>query len=199
MEWSVLQKNGDKKKDKRGSGLTLLQFIISMFIQERVQSRKGCRGQRGKGKQFKIKDLSPFWLESWSPDPVQKGEKKMIKNIFAPICCLRATMKCVARTLLNTLLAFSIVVAGLGLAGCWLQPAFDVSQYFGKSEKEIIEMLGEPSQRETLHPGPGSFCFHYVEESKIPQPLFRAFKICFSDKGLSYHFWGQTRGYDTPD
>ena len=123
----------------------------------------------------------------------------MLKKVFAPIGFLRATMKRVARTLLNGLFAFSLTAAGLALASCGLQPSFEVSPYFGKSEEEIIEMLGKPSRRETLPPGPGSFCLHYLEESNIPPPLFRAFKICFSDKGLSYHFWGQTRGYDTPD
>lgn len=107
--------------------------------------------------------------------------------------------KVMSQVLSGVLLAFSLAAAGLAMAGCDSQPEFDVSRYFGKTEEEIVEMLGEPTEREMLSPGAGSFCISYLEESKIPPPLWKTFKICFSEAGLSYHFRGQTRGYDTPD
>jgi len=107
--------------------------------------------------------------------------------------------------------ALSLMVA---LVGCGRSVSrVDVTQYLGKSEEEIKEMLGEPSGRGDSQAGARlqqmdrPLMQQYFQEkrlvyrqevSPLPEPLM-ALELIISKDGVCKQVLGQTRGFDTPE
>jgi hypothetical protein len=107
---------------------------------------------------------------------------------------------------LTILLAAAVGVGSLGLTGCAKSPAVDVSQYFGKNEKQILELLGEPSGKgRPSFSTRGNLAFVIEDpdyifwlEEKLSPPL-TLLKLHFSKSGLCNQLDGTVKGYETPE
>ena len=109
------------------------------------------------------------------------------------------------------LFALSLTVA---LAGCGRgAPKADVTQYLGKSEAQIKEMLGQPGGRgdskadARLQQMDRQLMKEHFQEkrlvyrrevSELPEPLM-TLELIISKDGVCVQVLGQTRGYDTPE
>lgn len=106
-------------------------------------------------------------------------------------------------------LGLTITLVGCGLGGS----RTDVTQYFGKSEEEIKEMLGKPSGRgdnqadARLQQMDRQLMQKYFQEkrlvyrrevSPLPKPLM-TLELIISKDGVCKQVLGQTRGFDTPE
>ena len=109
------------------------------------------------------------------------------------------------------LLALSLI---LGLVGCGRSASkADVTQYLGKSEEEIKELLGKPSGSGDSEPHARSQQMdrelmqqHFREKrlvyrrevSTLPEPLM-TLELIISKDGVCKQVLGQTSGFDTPE
>ena len=110
-----------------------------------------------------------------------------------------------------SLFALGLMVA---LIGCGpTTPTTDVTQYLGKSEEEIREMLGEPSKRgeseahARLQQMDRQLMQKHFQEkrlvyrrevSSLPKPLV-TLELIISKDGVCKQVLGQTTGFDTPE
>ena len=110
----------------------------------------------------------------------------------------------------------SLFVLGLMVAlfGCGpATPTTDVTEYLGKSEEEIKELLGEPSGRgdtaaqARLQQMDRQLMQKYFQEkrlvyqrevSSLPKPLL-TLELIISKDGVCKQILGQTTGFDTPE
>ena len=101
----------------------------------------------------------------------------------------------VGRNVILSVLATVILLSACNGGGPWV----DIIQYFGRTEPEIKEMLGEPSwrERDSLTTKAATICYH-LDEKPLPPPL-REVKFLFSDEGLCFQVLGITRDCDTPE
>ena len=103
------------------------------------------------------------------------------------------------------LLAIGII---LSLAGCGsANSGSDVSQYFGKSEQQIIEMLGEPSGKGRPSFSTRGYLVFVIEdpdymfwlEEKLSPP-FTLLRVRFSESRLCHGVMGTVKPvYKTPE
>ncbi len=106
-------------------------------------------------------------------------------------------------------LGFAVALVGCGRSS----PTTDVTEYFGKSEEEIKEMLGEPSGRggseaqARLQQMDRQLMQEYFQEkrlvyrqevSPLPEPLV-TLELIISKDGVCKQVLGQTTGFDTPE
>ena len=106
-------------------------------------------------------------------------------------------------------LGFMVALVGCGPSS----PTTDVTEYLGKSEEEIKEMLGEPSGRgdskaqARLQQMDRQWMQEYFQEkrlvyrqevSPLPEPLV-TLELIISKDGLCKQVLGQTRGFDNPE
>ena len=101
----------------------------------------------------------------------------------------------VGRNGILSFLATAILLSACNGGGPWV----DITQYFGRTEQEIREMLGEPSwrERDSLTTKAATICYH-LDEKPLPPPL-REVKLLFSDEGLCFQVLGITRDCETPE
>jgi len=106
-------------------------------------------------------------------------------------------------------LGFAVALVGCGRSS----PTTDVTEYFGKSEEEIKEMLGEPSGRggseaqARLQQMDRQLMQEYFQEkrlvyrqevSPLPEPLV-TLELIIPKDGVCRQVLGQTRGFDNPE
>lgn len=108
---------------------------------------------------------------------------------------------------------FAVCIAAL-VAGCGpLGPQADITQYFGKTEREIRRLLGEPTgvseappvvrmrmtDRRRLARYSGDKKIVYRENaSPLPKPLTRL-EMTISRRGICTHLRGQLEGSGSPE
>ncbi len=103
----------------------------------------------------------------------------------------------------------AVALAGCGSSG----PTTDVTEYLGKSEEEIKELLGEPSgrgdsraqvrlqqmERQLMQEHFQEKRLVYRQEvSPLPEPLV-TLELIISKDGVCKQVLGQTTGFDTPE
>jgi len=106
-------------------------------------------------------------------------------------------------------LSLAVALVGCGPSG----PTTDVTEYLGKSEEEIKEMLGEPSgwedsgaharlqqmDRQLMQKHFQEKRLVYRQEvSPLPEPLM-TLELIISKDGVCKQILGQTTGFDTPE
>ena len=100
----------------------------------------------------------------------------------------------------------AMIGAGI-LTGCGKKQEIDVSQYFGKNEQQIVEILGEPSGRGIPSFSTRGYLGFVVEdpdwifwlEEEISPPI-TLLKLHFSESGLCNQAIGTVQpGYKTPE
>ena len=106
-------------------------------------------------------------------------------------------------------LSLTIALVGCGCSG----PATDVTEYLGKSEQEIKDLLGEPSgpagrqSQAQVEQMDRQLMQQYYQEkrlvyraevSPLPKPLVRL-DLIISKEGMCKQVLGQTTGSDTPE
>jgi len=102
------------------------------------------------------------------------------------------------------------------LAGCGPPEVVDVTQYLGKTQPEIVKILGEPSsswsyleeveslrgrewvrQHYAALKKSGEICYD-LDQKPLPAPL-RELKCLFSNSGYCHQVVGITKDYDSPE
>ena len=106
-------------------------------------------------------------------------------------------------------LSLAVTLVGCGRSS----PTTDVTQYLGKSEEEIREMLGDPSKRgeseahARLQQMDRQLMQKHFQEkrlvyrrevSSLPKPLV-TLELIISKDGVCKQILGQTTGFDTPE
>ena len=106
-------------------------------------------------------------------------------------------------------LGLAVALVGCGSSG----PTTDVTEYLGKSEEEIKELLGEPSgrgdsraqvrlqqmERQLMQEHFQEKRLVYRQEvSPLPEPLV-TLELIISKDGLCKQVLGQTHGFDNPE